>query len=229
MNIDCKMIVYTKSQKRVENYNQIKTQIPNVELFDAIDAINNFDKYKDLALENNYVNDQLIEDCKGLSHGRPKYGILGCALSHIFILQDFIKNSKNEWILVLEDDLGLNNFNPKILEYLIFNAKKNDSHYIHLFTHPKFLKEQQEQEKIAPGLFKMIYQWHTLAYLVDKKGAQILLDRMPYKQGIDNEFSHCINLTNALCFVNNIFINKGALGSLHFNSELGSLLWNIIK
>jgi GR25 family glycosyltransferase involved in LPS biosynthesis len=227
--VDCKMIVYTKSQKRMDNFNKIKEIIPKIELFDAVDGINEFDKYKQIALENNYATQEFIKNCMNLHCGKPRYGVLGCALSHIFILQDFIKNSTNNWILIFEDDLGLNNFNPKIIDYLITNSEKNDSHYVHLFTNPHFYKNQLAQDKVAPNLHKMIKQWHTLAYLIDKKGAQTLLDRMPYKQEVDNEFSHCIDKINALCFLNNIFINKGALSSGHVNSEMGSLLWNINK
>jgi GR25 family glycosyltransferase involved in LPS biosynthesis len=227
--VACKMIVYTKSQKRMDNFNKIKEIIPTVELFEAVDAINEFDKYKQIALENNYATQEFIKNCMNLYRGKPRYGVLGCALSHIFVLQDFNKKSNKDWLLIFEDDLELNNFHPKIIEYLITNAEKNNSNYVHLFINSHFYKQQMAQEKVAPDLYKMIKQWGTVAYLVNKKGAQTLLDRMPYKHAVDNEFSGCIKDLNALCFLNDIFKTKGALRPGHVNSEMGSLLWNIIK
>lgn len=227
--IECKMIVYTKAEKRINNFDKVKKIIPQIELFEAIDCINEFDKYKKIALDNKYVSEEFIKNCERFSYGKPKYGILGCALSHIYILQDFIKNSDKNWILIFEDDLSLSNFNPKIIDYLITNAEKNNSHYVHLYTNSYFYKKQLEKEQVSPDLYKMIYQWGTVAYLIDKQGAQIVLDRMPYKNPIDHEFSENINKLNSLCFLNNVFLNKGSNGPTDKKSEMGSLLWNINK
>jgi GR25 family glycosyltransferase involved in LPS biosynthesis len=226
-SISCKMIVYKKSKERVDNFNKTKQIFNDLEMFDAIDGINMYNKYKQYALENNFVNDYFIDDCEGKRDNRPKYGILGCLLSHVLILKEFVEKSDKEWLFVMEDDTTLSNFNPKIFDYLIDNATKNDSHFIQLFTNPRFYERQINTQKYNFGLYRMIRQWHTSALMISKKGALKILSNMPFKQAIDMEIMDCIDSLNALCFVNNIFVCKGALGPQDNNSEYGSLLWNI--
>jgi hypothetical protein len=55
------MIVYKKSKERVDNFNKTKQIFNDLEMFDAIDGINMYNKYKQYALENNFVNDYCIK------------------------------------------------------------------------------------------------------------------------------------------------------------------------
>ena len=226
-SISCKMIVYTKSKERVDNFNKTKSIFNDLEMFDAIDGINNYKKYKHFALENKYVNDYFIDDCEGKRDTRPKHGILGCLLSHVSILKDFIENSDKEWLFVMEDDATLSNFNSKIFDYLIDNATKNNSDFIQLFVNPRFYERQIQAQKYNFGLYRMIHQWGLVSYMINKKGAKLVLSKMPYKKAIDMEVISCIESLNAMSFVNNIITYKGALGPQDNDSELGSLLWNI--
>ena len=52
----CYMIVYTKSEKRITNYNDIKIYFKNLNKFDAIDGLNEYTKYKEIVLKNNYLS-----------------------------------------------------------------------------------------------------------------------------------------------------------------------------
>jgi hypothetical protein len=41
----------------------------------------------------------------------PGIGYLGCSMSHIYLWNKFLRTSNQDWLLVLEDDIGLNNYN----------------------------------------------------------------------------------------------------------------------
>lgn len=227
INFDIKMIVYKKSEKRVNNFLQVKKILPQVELFEAIDTINEYEKYKEYALQNNYVNNDFINICEQTKNDKPKLGVLGCNLSHIILLKEFIEQSQNEWLLVLEDDLKINNYNPTLLNKVIQVASKNKSNYVQLYTNPRFIYRQKMEQRIDDNIYKMISQWHTTAYLINKTGAKILLDKLPLNEAIDLFIGHTIHKLNALCYLNNMFINIGALHPNDKKSECGSLLWNI--
>ena len=219
----CYMIVYTKSEKRITNYNDIKIYFKNLNKFDAIDGLNEYTKYKEIALKNNYLSNHYINYCDKLQ------GKLGCNLSHIFLLKQFLEKNEGEWLLVLEDDLKLNNFNEKIIDLLIFIANKNNSKFIQLFTGPKFIENQKKAKKIKSYMYEMIPQWYTLAYLINRKGIEIILSKLPWNNNVDIIFSNYIKELNSICFINNIFSNDGSLDSKDKKSNFGSLIWKNIS
>lgn len=213
------MITFSKSQQRLNNYNDIKKIIPNLELFEATDAINNFEECKKDTVDNNYCTEKYLNYCKKLP------GKLGCNLSHIKLLKDFLTNSTDDWMLVIEDDVNVNNFNSKIIEYLIADAVKIECNFIQLYTNPIFLQKQLQQPKINYKLFKMLSQWGTVSYLINKVGAHFLLSTLPWNANVDIVYSSYIKDLNSLCFINNIFINKGSSDSTDKKAEFGSLIW----
>jgi hypothetical protein len=71
----------------------------------------------------------------------------------------------------------------------------------------------------------MIPQWYTLAYLINKKGIETILSKLPWNDNVDNIFSNHIKELNSICFVNNIFINGGSLETTDKKSNFGSLIW----
>jgi GR25 family glycosyltransferase involved in LPS biosynthesis len=214
-NFDLHMIVYSKSSKRNNNYKSINKIAYK---FEAIDALNNYDKYKNFCIENNIFTQEYLKYCDNIN------GKLGCSLSHINLWKNFL-NSKKNWLLVLEDDVKLKNYNPIIIELLIGEADKNNSNYIQLFTNGKYFNEQIKQEKINYNLYKMIPQWGGVAYLINKKGIEIMRSKIPFDENNDIMISKNIEDLNALCFINDIFINKGAIDGNDKISEYGSLIW----
>ncbi len=215
------MIVFKKSEKRLENFEEIKKKFPEILMFEAVDCINDYDKYKNIAQSKKIFTKEYIKYC---DVHKPK---LGCNLSHFNLLTEFLKNSKNEWILVLEDDVYLERFNPKIIQMLISVAEKNNSNFIQLYTNPKFYENQKNEKYLFSNIYKMTPQWGLVSYLINKKGIQTILSKLPWNDNCDIIVSEYINELNALCFINSIFINKGATCSNDKTSEFGSLLWNI--
>ena len=164
-NFETNMIVYIKSEKRLNNYKLLKKQINELKMFEAIDTLNdNYDIYKNKCIEDNLFTQEYLTYCDKLK------GKLGCSLSHINLWKQFLNNSKKDWLLVLEDDIKLNNYNPVIIELLIGNANNLKSNHIQLFTNPKFLKEQVDEEKFNYNLYKTTPQWGCLAFLINMKG-----------------------------------------------------------
>ena len=57
------MIVYEKHKQRLENYENI-SKILNCEKFSAIDSENDYDKYREFALKNNYTTQHYLNKTK---------------------------------------------------------------------------------------------------------------------------------------------------------------------
>jgi len=222
------MIVYKKSEKRFNNFLNTQKIMPNLQMFEALDSINDFEKLKKIAIDNNFFTNKYLNYCNTFK------GKLGCAMSHITVLYKFLKYSNKNWLLVLEDDVQLNNYNDDIINDLINIAEKVNSNYIQLFTNKKYINIQMQQPRLCfiknksdtYGLFKMIPQWGGLAYLINKQAIQFILSKIPFDDNNDVIISKYVNELNSLCLLNNLIINKGADDANDKSSEFGSLLWS---
>jgi len=224
MAIQFKMIVYSKSIPRLINYFNQKKIINELDIFNAIDSVSNYEIYKNFALSNNLIKPKLIEFIENTYvNNKPLYGILGCYLSHIFILNDFINNPNYNWLLVLEDDIQINYVNINIL---VQEAESINSNFIQLYTHPRFISDQLKEPLLTPHLRKMAKQWGTQSYLINKKAVEFILKLIPSSDAIDIIFNENINNLNSTCFLNNNFINIGSYDCKLQNDELGSIIMN---
>jgi GR25 family glycosyltransferase involved in LPS biosynthesis len=222
------MIVYKKSEKRFNNFLNIQKKMTNLQMFEACDSINEYEKFKNIAIQNKFFTDKYLQYCNIYK------GKLGCAVSHITVMYKFLKYSNKEWLLVLEDDIQLNNYNEEIITDLINIATKVQSNYIQLFTNKKYINIQMQQPKLCLiknkedtfTLFKMCPQWGGLAYLINKKAIHFILSKMPFDDNNDVIMSKYVNELNSLCLLNNLIINKGADDANDKSSEFGSLLWS---
>lgn len=211
------MIVFTLNKKRLDNYNKIK-KITNCELFEAIDTINNYPIYKNLALNMKLTTQPYLDKYRHLP------GKLGCNMSHQLLLLTIAKRN-TKWNLVLEDDVSINNFNINKINNVIQMAEKNNSHYVQLVTHHQYINRQKRSKYIGNNLYKMIPQYHTTAYLIDNIGAKKVIDRFPINKNIDLAYGEYIRDLNSLCWINDIFVNSGSKDAVELKSEFGSLIW----
>ena len=216
------MIVYEKDSKRVENYKNICLQV-KCNKFSAIDSINNFEKYSKVGLDNNYTTIKYLNEVKNLP------GKLGCNLSHQMLLEEIVKNSTTDWNLILEDDVNLNNYDEEKINKILHKANLNGSKYIQLYTNNIFLEDQKKEKKIDENLYQMVEQLGTVAYFINKSAINIFKKSHPIEQNIDLKFNQMIKELKSLCWINDIFINKGNFEEQD-NSQFGSLIWtNKIK
>lgn len=216
------MVVYEKDSNRLENFYYINSLI-KCKKFSAIDTINNNKFYSELAIKKNYTTNKYLNS----KEVKMYPGKLGCNLSHQILLDNILNvNSFNNWYLILEDDVYIKKWNIDEINNILKIADDNNSDYIQLYTHPKFLSKQNLQKKIYSGLYKMISQYGTLAYFINKRGIKKVLEQFPINKNIDEFYSSKIKDLNSLCWINNIFESEGNLDP-HIKKKLGSLIWKI--
>ena len=219
MRVSKYCILFKSCKKRVDLYNRNLQKMPDLKVFDAIDSITNYNNPNLHAIALQYLSEEYIKYTE-LEHGK-----LGCNLSHILLLKHFIENTNTDWMLVIEDDTELNNYSDEIIDHIISKCEAIDSHFVQLYTHPRFVKRQcRMYEKLGYGIYRMMPQLGTLAYLISRKGAQTILNDIPISRNIDVYFSQCINKLQSIAYINNIFTNKGNIGKKD-NSELGSIIY----
>lgn len=227
MPVEIRMIVYSKLLNRLSNFFIQKQKLNEIEMFNAIDAVTNYDIYKKFALENNLIRIELIKFMEGINlNGKPLYGILGCYLSHIFVLNDFNTKNNNEWLLILEDDVVLKNFNIPLINELINEANSIKSQFIQLYTSPQFIEKQLKEELKTPHLRKMIKQWGTVAYLIHKNAVNHIISQIPHGNALDIVYSDNIEKFNSTCYLNNNIVNMGSFDCKGADNELGSIIMN---
>jgi GR25 family glycosyltransferase involved in LPS biosynthesis len=226
-NWEASMIVYLKNKRRLDNFIKIKNEIRNLDIFNAIDTINDYQPALNSAINNKLFTSNFLGYCETYK------GKLGCALSHIYLWHTFLNQSDKNWLLVLEDDIYLNNYNDKVIDEISDISEKIGCQFVQLFTNKKYYQPQLSSLKICSIknkdshyiLLKMIPQWGTVSYLISKIGIKILLSKLPYNDNIDVSISKYTNELNALCLINDMIINKGADNANDKSSEFGSIIW----
>ena len=123
-----------------------------------------------------------------------KKGVMGCALSHYMLWQQLVHDDKNDFYLILEDDITLcENFNGKINQLYPDMVSKD----VLLLGYSMFEKERAivrdrydctaRVSSVFP-LNKSLYIGGFFCYSINKRGAQRMLDYIAIhgiKHGID--------------------------------------------
>ena len=217
MNFDAYMVVYQKSSERVNNYNAAKDKYNQLLMFEAYDAINDGDKCIQIGKDENLLGHYYLK--KDKVHGET-----GCALSHLKLIEHFYNTSDKDWLLVFEDDVYLNNFNPNIINKLINLCNDNSSYFVQMFTPLEILEKQKKTKQFAPNVYQMIITWGTVSYMIHKKGWEILKKALPINYPIDFLPRKFIKELNALAFINNIILNIGSRWGGDQDNLLGSIV-----
>ena len=213
------MIVYEKDKRRLENYRTFNKKI-SCKKFTAIDSVSDYDKWADFALNNNFLVKEYVDKFRTKWKGK-----IGCNLSHQLLLQHISKHSTTDWNLILEDDMVINNYNEENILKMLQQAMEHKSNYVQLYTNKEFLDKQKKQTMVGDNLYKMIYQWGACTFFINKAGINILKDRYPLDNHIDEIFMTLINDLNALCWINDNFIN---CGSESYSSKTGDSIFGSI-
>ena len=213
------MIVYEKDERRLENYKTFNEKIP-CNKFSAIDSVSDYEQWADFALNNNFLVKKYVDKWENKFKGK-----LGCNLSHQLLLQHIIDNSTTDWNLILEDDMVINNYNEESIKKMLQQAMDYKSNYVQLYTHKDFVDEQKKQTMVGDNLYKMIYQWGACTFFINKTGINILKEKYPLDNHIDEIYMTLINDLNSLCWINDNFIN---CGSASFCSKTGDSIFGSI-
>ena len=217
------MNVYMPSTERVANYHAACTTIPDLRLVPAADGIHDYERHRENALLRKLVTPEYIRANERLP------GKLGCNLSHLGILQE-IAVSEESWGLVLEDDVVLNGYAEADMETVAREADRLRAHYVQLYTNPRFVELQRAMPLLSKGLYTMIPQWHTCAYLITREGARRVLNETPLDDNIDHVFGRLVSSLHSVTYLNSVFLNKGTLDSYDRSSQFGStIMENAVK
>jgi GR25 family glycosyltransferase involved in LPS biosynthesis len=216
------MITYKKCNVRLNNYNNTKKTIKDLEFFPAYDSINFFSACKIENQKYKLCCDKYVEDSELKLKGK-----LGCNMSHLSILKNFVTDISSEWLLVLEDDVTINNYNDNMIKLLIEKAQLYESNFVKLYVNPRFIQDQIMSNRKEANIYEMVSQWHANVYLINKAGANYIISKTPIDDHIDLFYSKNIKELNALVFINNIFQNNGTMNSYDKTSDYGSVILNI--
>lgn len=106
-------------------------------------------------------------------------GSIGCAMSHIKTWEIFLSQSRNNYCMILEDNVELgNNFDNKLSVILNNLPEKFDIVFLNKLSNSTFFKtilSGVEEISINDHFVKPSYFWGTSGYILSKNGAILLL------------------------------------------------------
>ena len=185
-------IIVLNLKKRIDRKNNIIKLFDNiiVEKYYFYEAIDGLEipltlEIKNLFKDNDFAN---------------RKGFIGCALSHYNIWIDLVKDKINDYYLIFEDDIDLqNNFNEYLntcKEYL----KDNIGHIDILFLgYHKYVNDVKKYSKniSIDSLCNEKYIGGFFGYIITKNGAIKMLDYIK-KNGIKHGIDYLIKINNEL-------------------------------
>ena len=127
-------------------------------------------------------------------------GEVGCYLSHLQILKDFVL-SKQKHCLILEDDIHLEkNFKIDLRDAL--QECPQDWDLLYLFAIPK-QKKLSTTIKEKKYILKAPRLWYTCAYLVSQKGARKIINNIQPMRAtpIDEHFGELVTQNKLQAFI----------------------------
>ena len=224
-------VLSPNNPERKKQFLQLKKNLPQLKVFPAI--MGNALSKKDIqSLFKKKILDRW-------SIALSSQGEIGCYLSHLQILKDFVL-SKQKHCLILEDDMHLEkNFKIDLREAL--QECPQDWDLLYLFAIPK-QKKLSTTIKEKKYILKAPRLWYTCAYLVSQKGARKIINNIQPMRAtpIDEHFGELVTQNKLQAFIakkkitNNIgdlyLGNTNQLATTIQNSSYLSIffLWQIV-
>lgn len=179
-----------KDVKRLENTKKLLN-----DNFTRVSAIYGKD------LSQNEIDKNITKICK---YFLCNHSMVGCALSHIKLWEQLILDNSNNYYVILEDDL--NYINKDLLDKLLDNLDKIDYDYINLYCEMCGSYSCDDINIDGLKLCKTIFPLTTAGYIINKKGAQKLVNIV--KNNIMYHIDFTIALTQYLYKDLKIFVTK---------------------
>ena len=224
-------VLSPNNPERKKQFLQLKKNLPQLKAFPAI--MGNALSKKDIQ---SLLKKKILDRW---SIALSSQGEVGCYLSHLQILKDFVL-SKQKYCLILEDDMHLEkNFKIDLRDAL--QECPEDWDLLYLFAIPK-QKKLSTTIKGKKYILKAPRLWYTCAYLVSQKGARKIIDNIqPMRANpIDEHFGDLVDQKKLQAFIakkkitNNIgdlyLGNTNQLATTIQNSSYLSIffLWQIV-
>lgn len=171
-----------RPERNLHTINEIKKiNITNVERVSAIDG----SKLDIINLSDNLITSDgksdALDKTKGLYYILTR-GATGCALSHLSVYNKIIEEmSDNDYILILEDDIYIDNDINSKLNYYINKIPKYDILFLGYHEHANSIEYDVYG---IPGQL-----WGLFGYIINKKAAIEIKKIFPLRHQIDTEMS----------------------------------------
>ena len=125
---------------------------------------------------------QLAETEKN-GHRRYHYeltrGAIGCFVSHLQMCQDLVDDRARDAYIVFEDDVAVS---PDFYERLSTIALPPVWHVLLLYTHRNIVYKGHVGDTTTPGLTRIHGFWGTQCYIVNKRGAHMIVQDVKKKR-----------------------------------------------
>ena len=194
-----------KRKKKFISERLTEIGIHNFHLLKAVDATLFTDDYI-----NNLEESKILKIYKDWIIKSPEHrGHFGCSLSHYNVLNKFINNHNEKYLLVFEDDCFIiDNFLEELLKILnehinldydlLLGGYNCDSDYYNDPEHCKLNKNYVElKSDLKYKLRKIHYFIGTHCYIINRnKATKILKDLLPHRWCIDHQLSSFIKEKN---------------------------------
>jgi len=219
------MIVYKKNELRYNNFLNNKKKIPELILFEAKDSINQLNESININSKYNLLTQTYID--KNIKNNL--LGKIGCNISHLSLLNSILQNNvikNDDWVLILEDDIEINNYNEEKLINVCFLCNNIGSNYIKLILNKDSIDNQLNEKKYYENIYKLYPQYGTTAFLIKKSIIKEIVKLYPIDDNIDIFYMKYNHILNGTVSINNIFINEGANNQKDNESKYGSIIWN---
>ena len=102
-------------------------------------------------------------------HYQLTRGAIGCFLSHYYLAKKLLVDKRNDYYIVMEDDIAINPTGFKEIQEILLNAPEDWD--IILFGFHRIIYPEYVGNFIKPGGF-----WGTHGYLINKQGAKKFVD-----------------------------------------------------
>ena len=198
-------ILLQSDLKRVENSQKLKENIPNLEIFPAIEGKTN---QLEFMLEDREIHTELLKFCKR--------GALACLLSHLNVWKKMVKENIKEAVILEDDAVISNDFLEKFYSiYNEFSQFLKPADFVYLFVHPYSKAKCENLTQISENLMKGYKIYGLVAYYITLNTAKDLIEilKTNINDFIDNTVGYYLekNNKNYYCVVENLVETKGKL------------------
>jgi len=239
MDFESYMITFTKDPRRLSNFNDAKSKLNDLQLFEAINAIDNYDILESMDKKFGFHTKEYLDEWSWLP------GKLGCNLSWLKLFKDIQLNyslypDHPKWFLILEDDTELlNSGAQEKISYIAKEAESLDSYFVKFLLGSGREKLKNGVVEFSPDIqfskeyyirdnfYKLIPSWGNWAQIFRIEAVVAILSVLPWDDHLDLLLmdSPVFEKLNGLAYKQDFFTYSGATRLEEADKNFGSLIF----